>query len=487
MTYRVLIGADFGSTVILNDGGRVTPDSHSKWQVALSVGATFLPLETVDGVSLPGDAFTCDRDGNTPPMHVILDDSVPQPGELWAHRVGAAMTKGWYRIRLGGGGGTYTPPPETSSVAGVQDVGWWWDGSSIASGVAADALPIFRPSKVTDATPQVRLAGGLPTGPTVVQWKHWDKATGLTSDFGAPVTVPNGATYGEAAPLTADIPEGLLWPEMVTAPPAGSGSSTAASVVAAATPYNSAAATVTAATLPLPAGGADGDTVFALVTSFGAIPKMPAAWTQRGIASAVASGTSAPRARLVLFTAPWAADRDMGMTLEPHTPPGGSTTTSSPVVASVWIMRSVDPANPVVDRKLVENANANGAQVDFPAFTATGAADFVFAAASWSMPSGTTGQTSAATPAGTEMTDAMTSRASLLNEGQNLTRYGALAAGASFAATSIAVSGGTGSTTSGTTIGMEFSVKRAPGVSAPTKITAWMPGIEAADTSARVA
>ncbi len=73
MSYRVLIGADFGSTVVRSDGDRLRVDSHSKWQVALSVGAAFLPLETVDGVSLPGDAFTCDRDGNTPPLHVVVE------------------------------------------------------------------------------------------------------------------------------------------------------------------------------------------------------------------------------------------------------------------------------------------------------------------------------------------------------------------------------------------------------------------------------
>ena len=400
MSYRVLIGADFGSTVVRSDGGRLRVASHSKWQVALSVGAAFLPLETVDGVSLPGDAFTCDRDGNTPPLHVILDDSVPQPGELWAHRYGAAMTKGWYRIRLGGGGGGGgggTP----ATILQRSPVGWRWTGPDLVSGREGPRFPVVEASRVTLPARLVAI-GGVSAADVVVQWRGRSDDTGVVTDLGAPITLPAGQAMAAGSAVSDEVPVGDIWPVLLSAPPAGEDGATAVTKVAQSA-YTSGTSTGKTHVLPMPADAAAGDLVVALVSVQAPTPTMGTAWTQRAAAASVATGAASPHSRTVVFTAAWVAGLDMTVTLDSFTPPGGTPVTSSPCIATVLLRRGADLDQPIGTVNTANPANSAGETVTIPATTMTSDADMALLVGSWRMQAGVSGSSATATAGGTDL------------------------------------------------------------------------------------
>lgn len=476
MSYRVLIGADFGSTVIVNDGGRVTPDSHSKWQVALSVGAAFLPLETVDGVSLPGNAFTCDRDGNTPPLHVVVDDSVPQPGELWAHRFGSAMTKGWFRIRLGGaagdggGGGGGTP----ATILQRSPVGWRWTGPDLVSGREGPRFPVVEASRVTLPARLVAI-GGVSAADVVVQWRKRSADTDVVTDLGAPITLPAGQAMAAGPAVSDEVPVGEIWPVLLSAPPAGVGGAAAVTKVAQAA-YTSGTSTGKTHVLPLPAGGAAGDLVVALVSVQAPTPTMGTAWTRRAAAASVAAGAAAPHSRTVVFTAAWVAGLDMTVTLDSFTPPGGTTITSSPCIATVLLLRGADLDQPIGTVNTANPANSAGETVTIPATTMTSDADMALLVGSWRMQSGVSGSSATATAGGTELADAATTRdpAENTNVGQAVYDFGAVVSGASFTAKTVTVAVTAGAASTLSTSAALVTIRRKPGMSAPTEIDAWL-------------
>ena len=472
MSYRVLIGADFGSTVVRSDGDRLRVDSHSKWQVALSVGAAFLPLETVDGVSLPGDAFTCDRDGNTPPLHVILDDSVPQPGELWAHRYGAAMTKGWYRIRLGGGGGGGGGTPAT--ILQRSPVGWRWTGPELVSGREGPRFPVVEASRVTLPARLVAI-GGVSAADVVVQWRKRSADADVVTDLGAPITLPAGQAMAAGPAVSDEVPVGEIWPVLLSAPPAGVGGATAVTKVAQAA-YTSGTSTGKTHVLPLPAGGAAGDLVVALVSVQAPTPTMGTAWTRRAAAASVAAGAASPHSRTVVFTAAWVAGLDMTVTLDSFTPPGGTTVTSSPCIATVLLLRGADLDQPIGTVNTANPANNSGATVTIPATTMTSDADMALLVGSWRMQTGVSGSSATATAGGTELADAATTRdpATNTNVGQAVYDYGSVVSGVSFTATTVTVAVTAGSASTLSTSAALVTIRRKPGTSAPTEIDAWL-------------
>ena len=472
MSYRVLIGADFGSTVVRSDGDRLRVDSHSKWQVALSVGAAFLPLETVDGVSLPGDAFTCDRDGNTPPLHVILDDSVPQPGELWAHRYGAAMTKGWYRIRLGGGGGGGGGTPAT--ILQRSPVGWRWTGPELVSGREGPRFPVVEASRVTLPARLVAI-GGVSAADVVVQWRKRSADADVVTDLGAPITLPAGQAMAAGPAVSDEVPVGEIWPVLLSAPPAGVGGATAVTKVAQAA-YTSGTSTGKTHVLPLPAGGAAGDLVVALVSVQAPTPTMGTAWTRRAAAASVAAGAASPHSRTVVFTAAWVAGLDMTVTLDSFTPPGGTTVTSSPCIATVLLLRGADLDQPIGTVNTANPANNSGATVTIPATTMTSDADMALLVGSWRMQAGVSGSSATATAGGTELADAATTRdpATNTNVGQAVYDYGSVVSGVSFTATTVTVAVTAGSASTLSTSAALVTIRRKPGTSAPTEIDAWL-------------
>lgn len=476
MSYRVLIGADFGSTVVRSDGDRLRVDSHSKWQVALSVGAAFLPLETVDGVSLPGDAFTCDRDGNTPPLHVVVDDSVPQPGELWAHRFGSAMTKGWFRIRLGGaagdggGGGGGTP----ATILQRSPVGWRWTGPDLVSGREGPRFPVVEASRVTLPARLVAI-GGVSAADVVVQWRGRSDDTGVVTDLGSPVTLPAGQAMAAGSAVSDEVPVGEIWPVLLSAPPAGVGGATAVTKVAQSA-YTSGASAGKTHVLPLPAGGAAGDLVVALVSVQAPTPTMGTAWTRRAAAASVAAGAAAPHSRTVVFTAAWVAGLDMTVTLDSFTPPGGATITSSPCIATVLLLRGADLDQPIGTVNTANPANSAGETVTIPATTMTSDADMALLVGSWRLQAGVSGSSATATAGGTELADAATTRdpATNTNVGQAVYDFGAVVSGASFTAKTVTVAVTAGAASTLSTSAALVTIRRKPGMSAPTEIDAWL-------------
>lgn len=476
MPVNVEVGGDLGTSIIHTDtalGVIAQVDRGASFRVSLERGGTYLTTVTdLAGTTRDGGVIPCDRLGMPKTSVVTIPDLDTTPPELWFHRVGSAPADGWYRYRLGGGGSTGGGGGGGTGLTTItRTEGWYWSGTDIASGRSADPLPTLEP--VTMGRQVIQALGGIPSGPTVVQWRCRSAATGAASDVGGPVTLPTGSTMVYANAGGADVPPGTLWADMVTAPPSGTAGGTAVTQVAAAT-YSSAAATAASYTMPLPAGGAAGDVVLAMISLQSPSPVLGSAWTRRGLAASVPSGTQAPRAKTVVYTAPWSATLDMSLALDPYTPPGGTTATSSPLDVTVVILRPADGAAPVVDVQTVSPDNAAGPSLVYPALTASAAADLVYVVTTWHELAGITGQSAAITPApDAEVTDVMTTRSGVTNVGQQVARYGALAAGASLASRTVTVSGGTGSLTSTSMSGVTVTIKRAPGVSAPTKIYAW--------------
>ena len=475
MPVNVEVGGDLGTSIIRTDtalGVIAQVDRGASFRVSLERGGTYLTTVTdLAGTAREGGVIPCDRLGMPKTSVVTIPDLDAPPPELWFHRVGSAPADGWYRYRLGGGGASTGGGGGGGLTSITRTEGWYWSGTDIASGRSADPLPLFESATV--ARQVVQAVGGIPSGPTVVQWRCRNAATGVAADVGGPVTLPTGSTMVYADAGGTDVPGGTLWADMVTAPPSGTAGGTAVTQVAAAT-YSSAASTATSYTMPLPAGGAAGDVVLAMISLQSPIPVLGSAWTRRGLAASVPSGTQAPRAKTVVYTAPWSASLDMSLALDPYTPPGGTTATSSPLAVTVVILPAADGAAPVVDVQTVSPDNAAGPSLVYPALTASAATDLTYVVTTWHELSGITGQSSAITPdPAAEVTDVMTTRTSATNIGQQVARYGALAAGASLASRTVTVSGGTGSLTSTSMSGVTVTIKRAPGVSAPTKIYAW--------------
>ena len=476
MPFTVEIGEDFGAAAVKSSNeitGVAIFDRGSRWQVALTKGGVFIgDVTDASGAELPSGVIVADNLGTLPTCLVTIPDIDEAPAEIWLHQVGAAAGKGWRRYRLGGGG-----TPSGGGTGGVplffkNSIGWFWEGSSVSSGTIADPAPTFRPSQV-DGEVLINAIGGVPAGPTQVQLRAFNRATGVVNDIGPVITMPAGQASYLSPPVTADIPIGELMAVLVTAPPAGVAGGAPAAVAATAPAYNSAAATAASYTLPMPAGGVAGDMLLAIISNQAPKPLLGPAWTRRQIAASVASGTQAPRAQVSVWTAPWSAGMDMSVALEPYTPPGGTTATASPLIATVMRVTGADLSNPIAHTAKIEPDNSAGPAVTLPAGTAAAACDLLFVAATWHELSGTTGQVSVAAPAGTEVTDSMTSRASATNVGQSLTQYAGVASGAALPATTVTVSGGTGPITGTSMSAAIVGIRRAPASSAPVRINAW--------------
>ena len=76
-------------------------------------------------------------------------------------------------------------------------------------------------------------------------------------------------------------------------------------------------------------------------------------------------GHDLPHSRTVVFTAAWVTGMDMTVTLDP-TPPGGTTVTSSPCIATVLLRRGADLDQPIGTVNTANPANSSGASRDHP-------------------------------------------------------------------------------------------------------------------------
>lgn len=97
----VEFGREFGAGVVDASGD---PAAGWRFQFALARGSTeWLSITLADGTLASDGVLALDAEGLLPVAFAsIPGDDVP--GELWAHRVGAPLTEGWYRVRLPGDG-----------------------------------------------------------------------------------------------------------------------------------------------------------------------------------------------------------------------------------------------------------------------------------------------------------------------------------------------------------------------------------------------
>ena len=209
MPFTVEIGEDFGAAAVKSSNeitGVAIFDRGSRWQVALTKGGVFIgDVTDASGAELPSGVIVADNLGTLPTCLVTIPDIDEAPAEIWLHQVGAAAGKGWRRYRLGGGGtpsggGTGGAPPGSKC-----SIGWFWEGSSVSSGTIADPAPTFRPSQV-DGEVLINAIGGVPAGPTQVQLRAFNRATGVVNDIGPVITMPAGQASYLSPPVTADIP-----------------------------------------------------------------------------------------------------------------------------------------------------------------------------------------------------------------------------------------------------------------------------------------
>lgn len=481
----VQIGADWGSSLIRRPTRMDERVNRSPAAAIIAEGravtvhpakgaAKVATITLASGAEAPGGVLMTGRLGELPEATVTLLDQSAAPAELWLHEVDSHWSTGWHRYRCGTGSGAAAvvqPAPQT--------VGWWWDSLNIASSSTGDPWPVFGPSSI-DGPLILQALGGVPVGDTVARLRAHDGETGTARDLGS-VTLPAGQTAVTGVPITADLAAGSLWVVLDEAPPLGVASSTAASLESGAPMVTSgstvgavytATAMVTGvtATSTLP-----GDMVVVLYVGQSPAPRMGAAWTRHVLAAAAPAGTAAPRVQVAIFSAPWSAGLDMGITLTPYTPPGGATITTSPMVLQTFLMRGLDPAAPVRVVQVRTPAAGSGAALTYAAVTTAAATDLVLTVTGWHAPAGTTGQTATIAPAPSVGTDgAMTTRSAAANIGMCLGIFGTVAAGGTFPSTAVTVAGGSGPTTGLTLAGVVLMFKRAQTVTAPTKIAAWV-------------
>lgn len=480
----VQIGADWGSSLIRRPTRMDERVNRSPAAAIIAEGravtvhpakgaAKVATITLASGAEAPGGVLMTGRLGELPEATVTLLDQSAAPAELWLHEVDSHWSTGWHRYRCGTGSGAAAvvrPAPQT--------VGWWWDSLNVASSSTGDPWPVFGPAKV--AGPMVLQAlGGVPVGQTVARLRARDADTGTTRDLGS-VTLPAGQTTVTGAPITVDLTEGSLWVVLDEAPPLGVASSTAATIEGSemVTSGTSAGAAYTAAALVTGVTAVStlpGDTVVVLVVGQSPAPRMGAAWTRHVLAAAAPAGTAAPRVQVAVFSAPWSAGLDMGITLAPYTPPGGTTVTTSPVVMQAVLIRGLDPSAPVRVAQVRTPAAGSGAALAYTAITTATASDIVLTMTGWHAPSGTAGQTAIIAPDPSMGTDgAMTTRAAAANVGMSVGVSGPVTAGGTHPAATVTVAGGTGPTSGLTLAGVILMFKRAQTVTAPTKIAAWV-------------
>ena len=473
------IGSDFGAAAVrLSPTGQIEFDDERIFEVALTPAPPYITSITdLEGTPRAGGLVETDDQGQIVRSLVTVDELDDVPAEIWLHAHGAAAGLEWSRYRLGraGSGGGGTPGGPSGSVTVHNDVGWSWSGTDMTSGKAAPPKRLREDITITRLS--ARTFGGVPTGPTVLQWRYRDRATGVEADAGPAVTVATGATYAESAALAAVISPADLWPVLVTAPPAGAAGGSATTIVAT-TPTTSAAATSSTYTLAMPAGGADGDLVVAMISDQAQHPSMPAAWTQRANVATVPTGTASIHSQSTVYTAPWSAGLDMTLTLDPYTPSGGSTTSTSPLVATVCILRNADTDDPIGDVTTIGPDNASGGAtlpttLATPALPITVASDLSFVVGSWRAPGTISGQGIACSGSPTELVEQVTTRSGITNVGHGIYSLGAQVVGTPIASKTLTVSGGTG-TAGASMSAVVFTIKRKPGTAAPTMIHGWL-------------
>ena len=481
-TFEVEIGADFGAQAIVTDGVKAAAlvDKRRRMRIALQPSPPYLASVRLQGsdVDLDGGIIATDGLGGLPRAQVTVTDVDAEPEWLWVQPVGVPAGSQWRRIRTygaagdgdGGGGGGGTP----ATMLQRSPVGWRWTGPDLVSGREGPRFPVVEASRVTLPARLIAI-GGVSAADVVVQWRKRSADTGVVTDLGSPVTLPSGQAMAAGPAVSDEVPVGEIWPVLLSAPPAGVGGATAVTKVAQAA-YTSGTSTGKTHVLPLPAGGAAGDLVVALVSVQAPTPTMGTAWTRRAAAASVATGTTSPHSRTVVFTAAWVTGMDMTVTLDPYTPPGGTTVTSSPCIATVLLLRGADLDQPIGTVNTANPANSAGATVTIPATTMTSDADMALLVGSWRLQAGVSGSSATATAGGTELADAATTRdpATNTNVGQAVYDYGAVASGASFTAKTVTVAVTAGAASTLSTSAALVTIRRKPGTTAPTEIDAWL-------------
>lgn len=335
----VEFGREFGAGVVDANGD---PAAGWRFQLALARGSTeWLSITLADGTLASDGVLALDAEGLLPVAFAsIPGDDVP--GELWAHRVGAPLTEGWYRVRLPGDGIT--------TSGGGQDGEDGTDGK--------DGMTILRFRWEAGDNP----AAGDRTRPFIVPWGASIKRrvslildTANTSGTPAKVTllVNNVDVIGADAPTvttgstaTVDIPAEIAVPagavlqaQIVSIGATSSGTVTNPTPAADYGVYASGVggapvSGATSMTVPLPAGASEGDLIM-IQAYFSTQPSgVPSGWNQ--------AGTSIVDSATLYYSLTYTKIHATG-----DTAPTFSFAASSHGIAVSIRMPSVDPANSI--------------------------------------------------------------------------------------------------------------------------------------------
>lgn len=480
------IGLDYGAAAVRSSNYRLGApqdialiDSGRRWRAALTPSSVWLNLVTDErGVEVPGGVLTADENGELPLYNFVVEDITEVPPFIWLHPEGAPIGEGWRRYATGSAEATDMPGGPTIPLTeySVQDKGFRWNGDSLVAGKTTPPWPVRYNARVTRPC-QIRALGGVPSADVVVQFRKRSDDTGLVTDLGEPVVLPAGQTVADGPAINQDVAPGSVTATLVSPPPPGVPGTTPATVVAG-SDFTSGGASTSSYVLPEPAGGVAGDLVVVMVASQGAGTSMPSGWTEHVSAASVISGTQSPYSRCAVFSAPWTDDLDMTLKTVPFTTGGGNTIGNSPVLARVALLRGVDLDAPVVASNQVSPANASGPSIVIPAMTPAADTDLVYKIAAWRVGSGISGQTADIAPSAdvTETSDQMTTRDPVSNTNIGLATYrmAGTAAGVAIPSHTVTVSGGTGSLTVLTMTAATVAFRRAPDVTAPQEINAWI-------------
>jgi hypothetical protein len=295
-----------------------------------------------------------------------------------------------------------------------------------------------------------------------------DSGSGFASIFGAGPypTVPAGATEllpsASVVPTTTAVPlDAAIRVVPMGVAPQGSASGTAAAFIGTPSTYTTGSSALTSHAIGIPASAASGETILAFVaSSSGTVThNAPAGWVNVATLTVV-DGSSVAQNKMSV----WAADWTGGLS--------GTFTTSTGTAVCGYTQRVTGTSSTLIDY-FPRVEYQTGATLTVPANTAANAYDVMLNVAASFQPSAMTGSWVAAYTAGltspTETMDTRTVRAAANVGMEVVTRATGFAAAAAIPAGSVALSGGTGSTSNVSWANAVIGVRRVAGTHGPSR------------------
>jgi hypothetical protein len=331
------------------------------------------------------------------------------------------------------------------------------------------------------ADTRIQHPGLIPRGPRIVLNDYstttatsidiqMDTGSGFTSIFGTGPfpTVPANATEllpsASVVPTTTSVPlDAALRVVPVAVAPQGGASATPAAFIGTANSFTTGSGSLATHAIPLPASATNGETLLLFFSTQSAtVSHTPpsADWVLRGTVTVV-DGASVAQNKMTV----WAATMVTGLT---------ATFTTTTGTASQAYIRRLTGTGPTLLDLFSYTEYQSGATLNFPANTAANAYDVMVQGISSYQPAVMTGAWVAAYTAGmtttTEELDTRTTRATANVGLEVVTRASGYASAASIPAGSVALSGGTGSTSNVSWGSAIVGVRRAPGTHGPSRV-----------------